>query len=136
MNSPLLGLDIGLKRTGVALSDSGIVAHPLTVIEAKPPHINNVIQEICALLREHEVRTLVVGLPYTSDDATTTQALRVEEIITQLEEGIARLPQPPELVRVNEFHSSVDAKALYPHDPLDSASAAVILQSYLDEHSL
>ena len=133
MSSPLLGLDIGLKRTGVALSESGIVAQPLTVIEAKPPHMENVISEIVALVSEYEVRTVVAGLPYTSEDGATAQALKVEQILTRLEEALAKLPDPPVIVRANEFHSSLDARERFPNDPIDSAAAAIILQSHLDE---
>ena len=132
MISPLLGLDIGLKRTGVALSESGIISQPLTVIEAKPPHMTNVVQEIVRFVREYDIVTLVVGVPYTEDDSDTTQALKVEHIITQLEEALAVLPHPPVIERVNEAFSSIDAHELYPNTPIDSAAAALILQSYLD----
>jgi putative transcription antitermination factor YqgF len=134
MNSPLLGLDIGLKRTGVALSESGIIAQPLTVIEASPPHMGNVVTEVCRLIQEYGIRTLAVGLPYTAEDGVTAQSLKVEGILTQLEEALAELPEPPDVIRINEFASSLDAKEQYPHDPIDSAAAAIILQSYLDEN--
>jgi len=132
MNSPLLGLDVGLKRTGVALSESGIIVQPLLVLEAKPPHLTNVVREVVKLVQEYEIKTLVVGMPNTSDDGTTAQALKVESIISQLEDALGRLPKPPLLEKVNEFGSSIDARELYPNDPIDSASAAIILQTYID----
>lgn len=133
MNSPLLGLDIGLKRTGVAISESGLLAKPLTMIEAKPPHMAQAINQIVALTKEHEIKTLVIGVPYTQDEALTGQALKVEQIIIQLEEALRASKQDgTQLVRVNEFGSSQEAARRFPKDQLDSASAAVILQEYLD----
>jgi putative Holliday junction resolvase len=129
MNSPYLGLDLGFKRTGVALSESGMIAHPLGVIEAKPPHMTNVVQEILEIVRQHEVATLVIGVPYTQDEALTSQALRIEQVISQIEQA---LPAIVEVIRVNEFHSSLDAAELYPKIDKDSAAAAIILQDYLD----
>jgi putative Holliday junction resolvase len=135
MTSPLLGLDIGYKRTGVALSESGMLAHPLTVLEAKPPHMTNVVQEVIELLVKYEVRTLVIGLPLGENEELTSQALKTDHTTNQIEAAIASRKLPVEIVRVNEFHSSLDAQQLYPTVPLDAAAAAVILQDYLDQHT-
>ena len=136
MNSPYLGLDIGFKRTGVALSESGLIAQPLTVLEAKPPHMNGVVQEVLQLLKEHEIRTLVIGVPYDEDESQTSQALRVEQVINQIESGIKEQQLLVEIVRSNEYHSTQDAAALYPNTPDDAAVAALILQDTLDASTL
>jgi putative Holliday junction resolvase len=57
-----LGLDVGDKRTGVAISDpQGILATPLTVLASKDE--DALINEILKLVKQHEVERIVVGLP-------------------------------------------------------------------------
>lgn len=135
MNSPLLGLDIGFKRTGVALSESGLLARPLTTLEAKPPHMHGIVQDIISLVKEHEAVTLVIGMPYREDDAPTEQSLKVDQVVTQLEDRLRETGLTVEIVRMNEFHSTRDAALLFPRDDPDAAAAALILQSYLDQTS-
>ncbi len=136
MTPPYLGLDIGLARTGVALSESGVLAQPLTVLEAKPPHMTGVVQEILKLIAEYEARTLVIGVPYSEDESSTSQALKVEQIISQIEAAIKEHGLEVEIVRSNEYHSTQDASVLYPHVASDAAAAALILQDQLDHQPL
>ena len=57
-----LGLDVGDRRTGVAISDSeGILATPLAVIDSVGQDV--LAEKILALVEEHEVGHVVVGLP-------------------------------------------------------------------------
>ena len=133
MNSPYLALDIGFKRTGVALSESGMIATPLTVLEAKPPHMTNVVQDVMALIKEYDVATLVIGVPYSEEEAETSQALKVEQVIIQIETAIKEHGLSIEIERINEFHSTRDAALQYPSAQLDAAAAAIILQDFLDQ---
>ncbi|MBU6389231.1 Holliday junction resolvase RuvX [Patescibacteria group bacterium] len=135
MNSPLLGLDLGFRRTGVAISENGLLARPLTVIRARPPHMQVVVEAVIQLVNEHKIATLVIGLPYTEDDRLTSQALKVERIISQIDSALAAQGMKPEIKRINEFHTSLDAAAIYPEAPLDAAAAALILQDYIDQHA-
>ena len=58
-----LGLDVGSKKIGVALTDeASIAAHPLTVLERVGNSGDSV--NIAALVAEHGVTDLVVGIPY------------------------------------------------------------------------
>ena len=135
MNSPLLGLDVGFKRTGVALSESGIIASPLTVLEADRPHMSRVIKEIIVLVRNHDIQTLVIGLPYTEDGEATDQSNKVERFINDLRGTLASEDLQPTLETVNEFYSSREAAELYPDAPLDAAAAALILQEYINQQT-
>lgn len=134
MTSPLLALDIGLKRTGVALSESGLIAQPLGVIEWQPPHAHTLIKEILDYLRQYDVQTLVVGVPFTQDEQLTSQALKTEHLITQLEEEIQSQKLTVYVVRVNEFSSTQDGLQNYPGVDKDAAAATLMLQDYLEQH--
>ena len=67
-----LGLDLGTKRIGVAISDSnGAVATPIDTIERPTSggdrHLATVIQK---LVDEWEAEIVVVGMPYSLDGGT------------------------------------------------------------------
>ncbi len=57
-----VGLDVGGERTGVAISDpQGILATPLTVLASRDE--DALIKDILALVSQHKVERIVVGLP-------------------------------------------------------------------------
>lgn len=130
---PFLGVDLGGKRTGLALSENGILAHPFTVLEAKPPHLTTVINEMVEIIKKQEIATLIIGIPFTQDEALTSQALKVESVIEQLGLVLKQHHLDTAIVRVNEFHSTIDAKQLYPGVEIDAASATLLLQDYIDQ---
>lgn len=71
-----LGLDVGDKRTGVAISDpQGILATPLTVIAGEDEYA--VIDEILKLVKQYEAERIVVGLPRRLNGELGTQASKV-----------------------------------------------------------
>ena len=89
-----LGLDIGDKKTGVAISDpEGILAIPLTVIERRSRE--DVITEVIKLIERYQVECVVVGLPYSLNGHLTQQSRKVEAFIEKLQDVIA-VSQSPE----------------------------------------
>lgn len=126
--APYLGLDIGLRRTGVALSDSGLVVRPLTVIEWEPPHRHSLIEELVTLVKQYEIRTIVAGLPL-DNGAPTAQSVKTVSIIDELR---VALGPTVEIVTVDESYTTAEALEHYPEVDKDAAAAAIILQNYLD----
>ena len=89
-----LGLDIGDKKTGVAISDpEGILAIPLTVIERGSQE--DVITEVIKLVERYQVECVVVGLPYSLNGHLTQQSKKVEAFIEKLQ-GVIAVSQSPE----------------------------------------
>jgi putative transcription antitermination factor YqgF len=75
-----LGLDVGSKAIGVALTDeAGIAAHPLTVLD----RVGNSgdAAKIAALATEHGVTDVVVGIPYELSGKRGHRAKRVDELV-------------------------------------------------------
>lgn len=136
MNSPILALDIGLRRTGVALSESGFLAAPLGVIEWQPPHSQALIEAIIEHLRRYEIKTLVIGVPLNEEEEPTEQAARTLAILAQIEEAIKTAALPVTVVPLNEYGSTVDGKTYFPDADKDSAAAALILQEYLEQQGV
>ncbi len=136
MNTRRLGLDIGDRKIGVALSDpGGILASPLTIIRRSDNQAD--VAALIEVIAGHQVGQIVVGLPRSMDGSIGTQA---EKVITFTEE-LSRHTDVPVDFR-DERLSTVSARRLLRMGRKtkgkiedDAAAAAVILQSYLDEHS-
>ncbi len=74
----ILGLDIGEKRIGVALSDPlGITAQGLTVIEYSSRA--QALERLGAICREHDVALIVAGLPLHLNGSRGEAAAAVEK---------------------------------------------------------
>lgn len=130
-----LGLDIGEKRIGVAVSDpSGRVATPLSVLDAR-----DVTADIAPLLRiveDYEVQRLVVGLPLTMSGEEGPQARDVKRVAMVFSQrlGMAVAYQDERLTsKVAEramSEAGVGSRAR--RGRVDMAAAALLLQVYLD----
>ncbi len=134
----VLGIDFGERRVGLALSDpTGTLASPLATLTRRagkrPP-----LAALEALVREHGVGALVVGLPLSlsGDDSEWTRAVR--EVARALGE---RTGLPVHLV--DERFTSVRAERAVrslglpkrkreEKGRVDAAAAVLILQAWLD----
>jgi len=131
----VLGLDIGEKRIGVAVSDpSCTIASPLRVLDAAPVLGDGA--PIVRLVDEYEVELVVIGLPCSLDGSEGPQAARVRAAGTRLASFLS-VP----VVYHDERLSSAEASRVMgaaglsdreKRGSLDMVAAAVFLQSYLD----
>lgn len=130
-----LGLDVGDVRIGMALSDeTETLASGLPTFKRVGPRKD--VKAVAALVREHEVGEVVVGMPRRLDGTLGPQAEKVTAFMHDLR-GSVRVP----VVEWDERFTSVmatqalieggvsrrDRKA-----SVDQVSAVLILQSYLD----
>ena len=132
----VLGVDLGSKRIGVAVSDrSGTIATPLTVI-TRSKSVSQDYAAIAALVQEEEAMAVVVGLPLNMDGSAGSAArnARIEG------ERLATVVGVPVFVH-DERRSTVEAdrvlmernmNAQSRRKVVDKVAAAVILQSWLD----
>ncbi|MFC2052563.1 Holliday junction resolvase RuvX [Chloroflexota bacterium] len=134
-----LGLDVGDKRIGVALSDTlGIFASPFNIIDRKDEEED--IEAIVSIVNQHQVKQIIAGLPRSMDGNMGTQAEKVEAFIHKLR---SHTEVPVEFR--DERLTTVSAKRLMQASKHkkndrkvrdDAVAAAIILQSYLDETQL
>lgn len=130
-----LGLDIGEKRIGVALSDSEeILATPMQTIVYREEM--KAIEAIIELIKKYDIRRVVVGLPYSLSGEVGFQANRVKEFIAKLLESIDIdiHYQDERLTTVTASNMLIEAgvKKSKRKEKLDAAAATIILQAYLD----
>jgi putative Holliday junction resolvase len=132
----LLALDVGDVRIGVALSDeSQTLASGLATLRSLGPRKD--VQQVAALVREHGVGELVVGLPLRLDGSRGSQAEKVMAFVERL-----RRVLPVPVVTQDERLTSVEAgerlreagvRGRARKARLDQAAACLILQERLDE---
>ncbi len=132
----VLGVDLGSKRIGVAISDSDRrVATPLTTVHRVGDRARE-HRELADLVDEWEVDQLVVGLPLSLDGSTGPAARATMSEIEEMGATIA-VPIAPYDERLTTVtadrvlrEQQLDAKAR--RRVVDMVAAAVVLQSWLD----
>jgi len=135
----LLGLDVGDKRIGVALSDeSATLATGLQTIERVGPRKDP--KAIAALVREHGVSEVVVGLPRRLDGEVGPQAQKVLAFMDDLRAvvKVGVVPWDERFTSVIAQHALIEG-GMSRHDRkavVDKVSATLILQNYLDYRKL
>jgi len=132
-----LGLDVGSKTIGVAISDElGIAAHPVDTLARKGTVAD--VAAVSALVTDREVEHVVVGWPLELDGKVGPRARRVEVLIDALR---AALPEAVEIHRWDERFSTVavervlleaDLSRKRRKEVIDRQAAAYILQGWLD----
>ena len=120
----ILALDYGRARTGVAVSDpTGTIARPLRVVEDAA---DTGLQQLVALIDEHEVERVVVGLPLTLRGERGEQARETESFVEALT-GVTDVP----VVTFDERFTTDLAEQSQADAPEDARAAAHLLSSYL-----
>lgn len=130
-----MALDVGEKRIGVALSDpTGTLASPLTALERKGEASD--LGGVLALVREHRVEHVVVGLPLTLRGELGPQGQKTLAFINKLAQAA-----PVPVTTWDERFSTRAAERLLAQGGAkgaarrarqDAAAAAFLLQGYLD----
>jgi len=135
----ILGLDVGAKRIGVAVSDPlGITAQGLDTIQRQNKRRDR--EALRAVLSKYEVAEIVVGLPLRLTGAEGTQSEKMREFADDLK---TQFGLPVHLW--DERWTSTEANRLLRETNLsiekrgkavDRMAAILILQSWLEAHRL
>lgn len=130
----VLGLDLGDVRIGVAISDpERRLAVPLGTVHTGAPAD---LKAIAALVREHDVTTVVVGLPLRMSGETGTRAVHARAFADALG-SVLDVPvvlQDERLSTVEADRALKDAGAggRARRGAVDRSAATIILQAWLD----
>ena len=132
----ILGVDVGQKRIGLALSDPmGITAGGLGVLERTGTE--QAVKAIADLCIKHEVQTIVVGLPLTLRGTKGPQAQRVQSFADKLQAAagvpIAMVDERFTTAQGERALMQTGAKRKQRDAVIDQVAAQLILQSYLDQ---
>jgi putative Holliday junction resolvase len=130
-----LGLDVGDVRMGVALSDeTATLASGLCTLERVGPRKD--VRAVAALVREHEVGEVVVGMPYRLDGTLGPQGEKVtafvEALRRALEVPVATWDERLTTVAADELLAEAGVRRRDRKARIDRAAAVLILQGYID----
>ena len=133
----ILGLDIGEKRIGLAVSDElGITAQGLKTLNRTK--LEDDLHRLAELIREKEINKLVVGLPKNMNGTLGPQAERVKKFVDLLTKEC-----PCEVVYWDERLTTIaaqrtlleaDVSRKKRRNSVDRLAAVLILQGYLDKN--
>ncbi|MBN1651715.1 MAG: Holliday junction resolvase RuvX [Bacteroidales bacterium] len=133
--SRILAIDYGQKRCGIAVTDElGIIANALDTVPAK-----DLIAYLENYLKSEKVSTFVIGEPKQMNNKPSDAVRYINPFIGRLKKVFPHIP----IERIDErftsrmaFQSMIDAglgkKARQNKELVDSISATLILQSYLE----
>ena len=131
----ILGIDLGSKRVGIALSDnSNIIASPLKTLTFN--NRKDLLDQLRKYITEFNVKTIVLGLPLNMRGIDTPQTKNIRDFKSSL--LIFNIP----IIYEDERLSSISAKKSmviqniktgYNKSEIDMRAASIILQQYLDK---
>ena len=135
MPARILGIDFGLRRIGLAVSDAlGITAQGLPTLQRTA--LRKDIEHIRAVTEEYSVQKVLVGNPIGGAGAATAMSLHAEEFAKKLQ---GRLGCPVELwderltsVEANRMLRSAGLSIGKRQQAVDRVAAVLLLQNYLD----
>ncbi len=134
--SRILGIDYGDARIGVAISDpTRTIARPLEVIE---PGKVDPVERIAEIVKEYDVKLIILGLPKLMSGEEGEMAAKVREFMQKLKDRTDL-----EIRLVDErFTSKIAERELRKRKvkpsrekkKVDLYAASLLLQEYLDSH--
>lgn len=132
----LLGLDLGTKTLGVAISDNlGIIASKYDLIKFKEEDYEEALNKLMPIIDEFNITTVVLGLPKNMNNTlgfASKRSMNFKELLEN--KGIKVILQDERLtsVEANNVLISANVSRKKRKEEVDSLSAVLILQSYLD----
>lgn len=125
-----LGVDYGLKKVGLALSE-GQIASPLKVVEVSG--LKDAVSKISNVIKQEEIERVVVGVPESGESKKV-----VKSFLTKIKNDLK--DSAVSIIEADETLSSYSAKNLMielnsstsARKKEDAYSAVIILQNFLD----
>ena len=133
--SRCIGIDLGSKRVGLALSDKmNIIASPYKTLIFTDEQ--DLLNQLKLIIVDFKIKTIVLGLPLNMNGGDSIQTKKVREFKFVL--SIFNLPiklEDERLSSVSAKRSLVmqDIKTGHNKSEIDKRAAAIILQQFLDK---
>ena len=134
----IMGLDVGDKTIGVALSDPMfLMAHPIETIKRKKASLD--IQRLVEIIETQDVETIVVGLPKNMNNSIGPQSMKVMSFVDllrkQTDKTIVYEDERMTTLQSERVLIDMDVRRENRKKYIDKIAATFILQSYLDRRN-
>ena len=131
----IISVDIGKARTGLAVCDKGMfLASPLLVINDRCR--DNVIGKVAEIAKEKQAERIVVGLPKNMDGSEGESAAYARKFAAELSEiteiQVILYDERCTTMLAHRYLNDSNTRGKKRKQTIDSAAAAIILQSYID----
>lgn len=132
-----IGLDLGNRTCGVALSDmTGTIATSYKTIRFYEKDLNTCLTDVLNIIEEKKPECIVMGYPLNMNGTVGTQAEYVETFKKMLNDvcslEVILYDERLTTVEVQKVMISADVKRNKRKKVVDTLAATLILQSYLD----
>ena len=129
------GIDLGTVRVGLAVTDElGMLAHPRPHLDGR--HFGRLFETLARLAEQERIEVFVVGLPRSLGGQEGSAAQRARRFARLLGERTGvRVELVDEWLTTREAQNRLRAQGLSDRAQrrrIDSAAAAIMLQSWLD----
>jgi putative Holliday junction resolvase len=126
-----IGIDLGARRIGIAVSDSGVVATPHSVMRNE----GDVVAKLTKLALELDAEAFVLGLPRRMHSRSGEDEYRrfAEELRQKSCKPVELWDESLSTVEAMERLRAAGKNRRQAQKDIDMHAAAVILQSYLDD---
>ncbi len=130
----ILGMDLGTKTLGLAISDSlGLIASPYKVIRYED--INNLADEVIDIVHKENIDKLVLGLPINMDNSqgfASERSINFKKLLeTKTEKDIILIDERLSTVEAENILISADVSRKKRKKVIDEIAACIILDTYL-----
>jgi putative holliday junction resolvase len=132
-----IGIDFGLKRTGLAITDDfGIIASPLIAIASE-----KLMSFLIDIIPKEKIKVIVLGYPTSMDGSDThiTENVRLFKTALEQEFSLPVILQDERMTSsraMQAIHQGGKAKQKKKKGLVDTISATLILQDYLESCEL
>lgn len=132
-----IGLDLGTKTLGVAISDkTGTIASAVTTLRFSENNPEKIIGDLTKIIDEYNVNAIVIGLPKNMNNTLGFAAERTKSFVKILNDmyNIPIYEQDERLssVSANNVLLQADVSRKKRKTKVDTVAATIILQNYLD----
>lgn len=132
-----LGLDLGTKTLGVALSDNtGLIATPTKTIRFDEENYEKLIEEVEKIVKEFNIKNIVLGLPKNMNNSlgfASERSLNFKKLLEEnLDLNVYMQDERLSSVEANNIMLGADLSRKKRKENVDAIAASIILQSYLD----
>ena len=128
-----LGLDLGTKTLGLAISN-GMIATSLKTIHYD--NLSQLVKELEKVIAEEKIDLLVLGLPKNMNNTIGPRAeaaIEFKEILEKLNYQVVLQDERLSTVAAHNYMIEADLSRKKRKEKVDSLAATIILQAYLDQ---
>ncbi len=135
-----LGLDLGTKTLGLAISDrTNTIASFLKIIRFKSEDYESIIPELKEIIEQYKITNLALGLPKNMNNShgfATERSLKFKEIIEQnIDIEVSLVDERLTTTEAENILISMDRTRKQRKKVIDGLAACIILESFIKERN-